>query len=122
MVRGDGSTRDRVAILHEQRPDLSMSDIARELGVSRQRTAQIADELGILKPRKRPTSVDAPNVPMMTAADVTNWRAKHNVTLATLADMVGTTKDTVSRWERGISVAPKMLAVALWYWELTLEK
>lgn len=109
-----GTTRDLVAQLHVDRPDLGITEIAALCGVTRQRVDQIAKELGIAFKSRHGRSefkVAPPTAP--TPEEVRMWRQDHgDITQATLADLLGVSKDTIARWERGTRPAPALLTVA----------
>lgn len=113
-IRPFGETRMRVIKLHQDNPDLGITEIARICGVTRQRIDQIGDELGLVfKARhgKQAFDVTVPRVP--APEDVRAWRRDHgDLTQAVLADLLGVSKDTVARWERAMRPAPAMLTVA----------
>lgn len=51
----------------------------------------------------------------MNGEQLRTWRTKHNLTQLQLAELLGTTANTIARWERGETTIqhPKILELAL---------
>ena len=49
----------------------------------------------------------------MNGASITKWRERWRVTQAELADMLGVTRLTITRWENGAGFNERMLIYAL---------
>lgn len=98
-------------------------EVARRVGITRQRVAQIGRELGLPRQKRPSRRVDAPELTPMTPEELKAWRLRHgNITQLTLSRMIGVAPDTIARWERGFMESPKMLRLALELWEIRLKK
>lgn len=113
-------TRSEIIRLRREQPDLTLKEVALLTGVTRQRVRQIADSLGYEYGTRNAGRVvlrEDVELEAVGPAELRAWRRQHgDVTQHTLARMVGVTRDTVARWERGKAIPPKMLRTALQWW------
>lgn len=101
-------------------PGIGPAEIAKRLTeagtrISRQRAFQIGEELGLDFATRRGRASEMPPLPAVVQADtIRDWRRAHgDITQPVLAAMLGISRDTLARWERGDMPPPRILGPAL---------